>query len=150
MVRILGEKIHDNRFLRLVRNMLRAGYLEDWEYHETLSGCPQGGVVSPVLSNIYLHKLDEYVERELIPQYTRGAQRAANPAYRQVDALLRRARRRGDRAQARRLAGQMRTLPSTDPMDPGYRRLRYVRYADDHLLGFTGSKAEAEQIKARL
>src|SRR4249919_4340573 len=109
MVRILGEKIHDNRFLRLVRNMLRAGYLEDWEYHETLSGCPQGGVVSPVLSNIYLHKLDEYVERELIPQYTRGAQRAANPAYRQVDALLRRARRRGDRAQARRLAGQMRT-----------------------------------------
>ena len=44
----------------------------------------------------------------------------------------------------------MRTLPSTDPMDPGYRRLRYVRYADDHLLGFTGPKAEAEQIKARL
>src|SRR4249919_2194720 len=150
LVGILAEKIHDQRFLRLIRNMLRAGYLEDWEYHETLSGCPQGGVASPILSNICLHKLDEFVERELIPQYTRGAQRAANPAYRQVDALLRRARRRGDRAQARRLAGRMRTLPSTDPMDPGYRRLRYVRYADDHLLGFTGSKAEAEQIKARL
>src|SRR3984893_14955751 len=72
LVGILAEKIHDQRFLRLMRNMLRAGYLEDWEYHETLSGCPQGGVVSPVLSNIYLHKLDEYVERELIPQYTRG------------------------------------------------------------------------------
>ena len=72
MVGILAEKIHDNRFLRLIRNMLKAGYLEDWEYHETLSGCPQGGVVSPVLSNIYLHKLDKYVERELIPQYTRG------------------------------------------------------------------------------
>src|SRR5262249_36578505 len=95
-------------------------------------------------------KLDEFVEQELIPQYTRGALRAANPSYRQVDALLRRARRRGDRAEARRLARQMRTLPSTDPMDPGYRRLRYVRYADDHLLGFTGPKAEAEQIKARL
>jgi hypothetical protein len=67
-----------------------------------------------------------------------------------VDALLRRARRRGDRAEARRLAKQMRTLPSTDPMDPGYRRLRYVRYADDHVLGFTGPRAEAEQIKARL
>src|SRR6266536_3480170 len=52
MVRILSEKIHDNRFLRLIRNMLKAGYLEDWEYHDTLSGCPQGGVVSPVLSNI--------------------------------------------------------------------------------------------------
>ena len=147
---LLAEKIHDQRFLRFIRHMLKAGYLEDWDHHDTLSGVPQGGVVSPILSNIYLHKLDEFVERELIPQYTRGAKRAANPAYRQVDALLRRARRRGDRAQARRLAGRMRTLPSTDPMDPGYRRLRYVRYADDHLLGFTGSKAEAEQIKAKL
>ena len=59
--------------------MLKAGYLEDWEYHDTLSGIPQGGVVSPVLSNIYLHKLDEFVERELIPQYTRGEQPGAEP-----------------------------------------------------------------------
>jgi hypothetical protein len=44
MVQILAEKIHDNRFLRLVRNMLKAGYLEDWQYHQTLSGCPQGGL----------------------------------------------------------------------------------------------------------
>jgi group II intron reverse transcriptase/maturase len=147
---ILAEKIQDQRFLRIIGNMLKAGYLEDWEYRDTLSGVPQGGVVSPILSNIYLHKLDEFVEQELIPQHTQGASRAANPAYRQADSLLRRARRRGDRAEARRLARQMRTLPSKDPMDPGYRRLRYVRYADDHLLGFTGSKAEAEAIKARL
>jgi group II intron reverse transcriptase/maturase len=150
LLRILAEKIHDQRFLRLIRHMLKAGYLEDWEYRDTLSGVPQGGVVSPILSNIYLHKLDEFVERELIPQYTRGALRAANPAYRLTDSLLRRARRRGDRTEARRLAKQMRTLPSTDPMDPGYRRLRYVRYADDHLLGFTGPKAEAQEIKDRL
>src|SRR5262252_4894577 len=64
---ILAEKIHDNRFLRLVRHMLKAGYLEDWEYRETLSGVPQGGTVSPILSNVYLHKLDEFVEQELIP-----------------------------------------------------------------------------------
>jgi group II intron reverse transcriptase/maturase len=147
---ILAEKIHDNRFLRLIRHMLKAGYLEDWDYHDTLSGAPQGGPASPILSNIYLHKLDEFVEQELIPQYTRGATRAANPAYRRIDALLRRARRRGDRAEARRLALQMRTLPSTDPMDPGYRRLRYLRYADDHIMGFTGPKAEAEEIKAKL
>jgi len=150
LLRILAEKIHDQRFLRLIRNMLKAGYLEDWEYRDTLSGVPQGGVVSPILSNVYLNELDKFVEQELIPQYTRGAQRAANPAYRQVDALLRRARRRSDRAQARSLTHQMRTLPSTDPMDPGFRRLRYVRYADDHLLGFIGTRAEAEQIKARL
>jgi group II intron reverse transcriptase/maturase len=147
---ILAEKIRDNRFLRLIRNMLKAGYLEDWTYRDTLSGVPQGGTVSPILSNVYLDKLDKFVEQELIPQYTRGATRAANPAYRQADALLRRARRRGDRAEARRLFLEMRALPSTDPMDPGYRRLKYIRYADDHILGFTGPKAEAEEIKDRL
>jgi group II intron reverse transcriptase/maturase len=147
---ILAEKVRDNRFLRLIRHMLKAGYLEEWDYRDTLSGVPQGGTVSPILSSIYLDKLDKFVEQELIPQYTRGATRAANPAYRQADALLRRARRRGDRAEARRLALKMRTLPSTDPMDPGYRRLKYIRYADDHILGFNGPKAEAEEIKARL
>jgi hypothetical protein len=147
---ILAEKIHDQRFLRLIRHMLKAGYLEDWEYHDTLSGVPQGGVVSPVLSSIYLNKLDEFVERELIPRYTRGASRARNPEYMRIRARRGNARRRGDRAAARDLTRQTRTLPSIDPMDPGYRRLRYLRYADDHILGFTGPKAEAEQIKAEL
>src|SRR6266478_5079668 len=150
LVGILAEKIHDQRFLRLIRHMLKAGYLEDWEYHETLSGCPQGGVVSPILSNIYLHKLDEFVERELIPQYTRGALRKGNPEYWRVRARQQRARKRGDRAAARDLRKQLRTLPTADPMDPGYRRLKYIRYADDHVLGFIGPKAEAEEIKARL
>jgi len=147
---ILAEKIHDNRFLRLIRNMLKAGYLEDWEYHDTLSGAPQGGTVSPILSNIYLDKLDKFVERELIPQYTRGARRKPNPEYARIAGRLRRARRHGDRAAARDLGKQLRTLPRDDPMDPGYRRLKYIRYADDHILGFTGPKAEAEEIKGRL
>jgi group II intron reverse transcriptase/maturase len=147
---ILAEKIRDNRFLRLIRNMLKAGYLEDWQYRETLSGAPQGGVVSPVLSNIYLHKLDEFAEKELIPQYTRGDRRKVNPEYGRMKDRRRRARERGDREQAREAAKQMRAIPARDPMDPGYRRLRYIRYADDHLLGFNGPKAEAEEIKARL
>lgn len=131
MVRILAEKIHDNRFLRLIRNMLKAGYLEDWRWNATLSGSPQGGVVSPVLSNIYLHKLDEYVETVLIPQYTQGTRRRDNPAYDSATKALARARGRGDRAQARELGQQRRSLPRRDPHDPGYRRLRYSRYADD-------------------
>ncbi len=150
LLMILAGKIHDQRFLRLIRHMLKAGYLEDWEYRETLSGCPQGGVVSPILSNIYLHKLDEFIEQELIPQYTRGTSRKDNPEYKRIQRQLAAARQRGDRAAARDLGKQLRRLPSKDPMDPGYRRLRYVRYADDVLLGFTGPKAEAEQIKARL
>jgi group II intron reverse transcriptase/maturase len=150
MVKILAQRIHDNRFLRLVRNMLTAGYLEDWEWGATLSGAPQGGVASPILSSIYLHKLDEFVEMVLIPEYTRGGRRARNPAYLDLQNQLAKTRRRGDRAQARKLRREMLSLPSADPDDPGYRRLRYCRYADDHLLGFTGPKAEAEEIKQRL
>ncbi|MET9399449.1 reverse transcriptase domain-containing protein [Kitasatospora sp. NPDC002965] len=150
LLSILGEKIRDQRFLRLVRNMLTAGYLEEWKWGATLSGAPQGGVASPILSNIYLHRLDEFVETVLIPEYTRGERRARNPAYLELQNLLAKARRRGDRAQARTLRQRMVSLPSADPNDPSYRRLRYVRYADDHLLGFTGPKAEAEQIKHRL
>jgi retron-type reverse transcriptase len=130
MITILAEKIHDNRFLRLVRNMLTAGYLEDWTWGATLSGVPQGGVASPVLSSIYLHKLDEFVETVLIPEYTRGERRARSPVYLDLANQLAKARRRGDRAQARNLRKQMTSLPSADPVDPGYRRLRYVRYAD--------------------
>jgi len=150
LLAILAEKIQDQRFLRLIRNMLMAGYLEDWKYHDTLSGCPQGGVISPILSNIYLNKLDDFVERELIPQYTRGKTRSRNPEYVRAEWRNRSARQRGDRAEAREQRRIMRALPSTDPMDPGYRRLLYTRYADDHLLGFIGPKAEAEEIKEKL
>src|ERR1700678_3178335 len=122
---ILAEKIHDQRFLRLIRNMLKAGYLEDWEYHDTLSGCPQGGVASPVLSNIYLHKLDEFVETVLIPEYTRGKLRARSPEYRKAERAIRRARDQSERAQLRTLYRRLHSLPSQDPYDPGYRRLRY-------------------------
>jgi group II intron reverse transcriptase/maturase len=150
MVSILAEKIHDNRFLRLIRHMLEAGYLEDWEWNATLSGVPQGGVVSPVLSNIYLDRLDKFTETVLIPEYTRGVTRAANPEYARLTRAISDAWRRGDRRAVRQLRAQRRRAPRGDPRDPGYRRLRYIRYADDHLLGFTGPRAEAEQIKQRL
>jgi len=150
MIEILAEKIHDNRFLRLLRGMLQAGYLEDWEWNATLSGAPQGGVASPILSNIYLDRLDKFVETVLIPEYTRGKLRRHNREYRKVQYALLQARKRGDRAEARRLRRRLRCLPTGDPQDPAYRRLRYCRYADDHLLGFAGPKAEAEQIRQRL
>jgi len=150
MLSILGEHIHDNRFLRLIKQMLQAGYLEDWVWNATYSGAPQGGVVSPVLSNIYMDRLDTFAETVLIPEYTRGASRKCNPAYRKTGWAITKARRSGDRAAVRELKKERRGQPARDPRDPGYRRLRYSRYADDHLLGFTGPRAEAEQIKARL
>jgi group II intron reverse transcriptase/maturase len=98
MLETLGEKIHDARLLRLVSQMLRAGYLEDWVWNATLSGAPQGGVLSPCLSNIYLDRLDRFVETALTPGYTRGVRRNSNPEYDRTQKLLARARGRGDHA----------------------------------------------------
>jgi len=150
MLSILTERIHDGRLLRLISHMLRAGYLEDWRWNATLSGAPQGGVASPILSNIYLDRLDKFVEQQLLPVYSRGRLRRPNPAYEQVENAIARARRHGDREAVRALRRRRRTLPSQDPNDPDYRRLRYVRYADDWLLGFAGPKREAEEVKSRI
>ncbi len=150
LVSILGEKLKDNRFLRLLSNLLRAGYLEDWKYHRTLSGSPQGGVVSPILSNIYLDKFDTYVEQVLIPEYTRGTRRRYNRQYEALRAKANRWKKKGKRKEAQKFWTQVQHLPSRDPFDPDYRRLKYVRYADDTLFGFIGSKAEAEEIKGKI
>ena len=150
LVTILGEKLKDNRFLRLISNLLRAGYLEDWKYHRTLSGSPQGGVVSPILSNIYLDKFDTYVEQVLIPEYTRGTRRRYNLQYEALRAKANRWKKKGKRKEAQKLWTQVQRLPSRDPSDPDYRRLKYVRYADDTLFGFIGPKAEAEEIKGKI
>jgi hypothetical protein len=124
--------------------------LEDWVWNATLSGAPQGGVLSPCLSNIYLDRLDTFVETVLMPEYTRGVRRNPNPEHRRITNGIYRARNRGDHAAVRALRKQQRSLPVLDPSDPGYRRLRYTRYADDILLGFAGPKTEAEEIKRRL
>jgi hypothetical protein len=157
MVKILSEKIHDNRFLRLIQQMLKAGYLEDWRWNATLSGTPQGGVLSPLLSNIYMDRLDSFIETVLIPEHTRGTTRRKNPAYAGLENKIWAARQRLARrkeptesSQIRQWRKELRRYPAGDPRDPDYRRLRYIRYADDHLLGFTGPKAEAETIKERL
>ncbi len=98
--------------LRLIGQMLAAGYLEDWVWNATLSGAPQGGVLSPCLSNIYLDRLDKFVETVLMPEYTRGVRRRSNPEYKRITAAIGRARKRGDHAAVRALRKQQRSLPS--------------------------------------
>jgi group II intron reverse transcriptase/maturase len=147
MIEVLAERIHDGRFLRLIERMLQAGYLEDWRWNATLSGAPQGGTASPILSNIYL---DRFVEHHLLPDYNRGGPRRHNPAYLANKYQIEKAQRRGDHEAVRLLKQQRRRLPSGDPDDPGYRRLKYVRYCDDWLLGFAGPKHEAEQITSKI
>jgi len=150
MLSILGDKIHDGRFLRLMQGLLEAGYLEEWTYHATLSGTPQGGVVSPILSNIYLDALDKFVETTLLQAHNRESNRKKDRHYEQTQRRARRRASAGLAEEARALRRQAQAMPSVVLNDPDYRRLHYVRYADDFLLGFTGPRSEAEEIKSQL
>jgi len=150
LMRILGEKLHDNRFLRLIQHLLQSGYLEEWKFHRTISGTPQGGVISPILANIYLDQLDQYVEKVLIPEYTRGEKRAVNPVYRRLANTIHYRKKTGQKKEYKELRKQLQRIPSFDPHDQQYRRLFYVRYADDTLLGLAGPRQEAEEIKQKL
>lgn len=147
---ILKRDIHDGRLIHLIDRFLKAGYIEDWEYRKTYSGTPQGGILSPLLSNIYLNELDRFIEDELMPQHNRGKRRATNPAYKSYSNRIERRRRNGQLEEARELELERRQLPAVDPNDPNFRRLQYVRYADDWLLGFIGPKAEALEIKEQV
>lgn len=150
LLSILREKIHDGRFLALIEGLLKAGYLEDWRYNRTLSGTPQGGIVSPLLANIYLDRFDKFVEGTLIPEFTKGKRKGSSNTYNNKYRCLRRAIANGRDADAERLRAELKHISPVDHRDPTFRRLRYVRYADDFLLGLTGTKEEAETIKARI
>src|SRR6266516_5793845 len=150
LLKTLEEKIHDGRFINFMRELFDAGYMEDWTFNQTLSGVPQGGIVSPILANILLDKLDTYVETVLIPQYTKGTKRAENPEYARLKTNAFYQQKIGNAQKAKKLKAQSRTIPSILVHDPNYRRLRYIRYADDFLLGFNGPKSEAEEIKQKI
>jgi len=146
LMEILAKRIHDQRLLRFIRYRLESGIMEDWQYQRTYSGTPQGGVLSPLLANIYLHELDEYIETKLLPKWNRGKTRRMNSAYRAVVFQRRQAKSRGDIETFNHHTAAMRQLPSQDMHDPEYRRLKYVRYADDFLLGYVGTRAEAQAV----
>lgn len=147
---ILSRNIHDGRFIRLVSNMLKAGYIEDWKFNQTISGTPQGGVISPLLANIYLNEFDNWIDEFMTPKYTKGERHKPNPDYRKLTDEIRKSKNIGDIKTAHQLVVKRREIPSVDTHDENYRRFRYVRYADDFLIGFTGSKAEAEEIKVEM
>ena len=150
IISALAEHIQDGRFLNLVKKLLDAGYMEDWKLNKTLSGTPQGSILSPILSNILLSKLDRFVETELIPEYTRGKKKRPNQEYNRLINRARKRHNRGQKEAAHKIKQQAQKLPSIDPQDPDFRRLKYVRYADDFALAFAGPKEEAEAIKQRL
>jgi group II intron reverse transcriptase/maturase len=149
LLQILARKIADGRLLNLIEKLLKAGYLEFRQVHHSLTGTPQGGIVSPILANIYLHELDVYMEA-VCRRYTTHGTRRRNAAY-QADNLARfQARKNGDYATAETLLRRMRTMHVQDLLDPDYIKVKYCRYADDFIVMIIGSKRLAEQIREEI
>lgn len=157
LVGILRERISDDRFIRLIRKFLKAGYVEDWTFHNTYSGMPHGGIVSPILANIYLDKLDKYV-KEYIRHFDMGTKRRpgkeSNDLANERKRTVRKLKKVKDGTEKAALVARLKAIeqeraafPSGDEMDGSYRRLKYIRYADDFILGVIGSKEDALRIK---
>ena len=157
LVGILRERISDDRFIRLIWKFLKAGYVEDWTFHNTYSGTPQGGIVSPILANIYLDKLDKYV-KEYIRHFDMGTKRRpgkeSNDLANERKRTVRKLKKVKDGTEKAALVARLKAIeqeraafPSGDEMDGSYRRLKYIRYADDFILGIIGSKEDVLRIK---
>lgn len=156
LVEIINSKVKDARLVQLIWKFLKAGYMEDWQYHTTYSGCPQGGIVSPLLANIYLNELDKFVEK-MSKEFYRPKERYRTPEYdtilhQQVKARKQLKTARG--AEKAALQKQLKTLkaellktPCTSTTD---KVIKYIRYADDFMIGVRGDKSDCESIKKEL
>lgn len=158
MIKILEKRIGDCRFIRLIRKFLNAGYIEDWQYFKSYDGTPQGGIISPILANIYLDQLDKYME-EYTSKFDKGVRKEVSKLYRhyqrkkgRAKVALKKAKTAEERNEALRLVKMydslMMVTPAKNEGDTNYKRLKYVRYADDFLCGVIGSREDAIKIKA--
>ncbi|MFC4766549.1 reverse transcriptase/maturase family protein [Effusibacillus consociatus] len=158
LINILRKRIRDEKFLRLIWKFLRAGYVEDWKFNYTYSGTPQGGIISPLLANIYLNELDKYMEMYKT-KFDKGKKRKNNPEYKAISFQIENKRRKlmnpklsGEELKAlqttiKELEVKRTKIDSVHPMDENFKRLNYVRYADDFVVSVIGSREETEQIK---
>lgn len=157
LIDTLRERISDERFIRLIWKFLKAGYIEDFTFHNTYSGTPQGGTISPILANIYLDKFDKYM-REYSESFDKGKKRRENPLHakysRKAIRLRKAIRNTTDEGIKRELLSQLkdaeamtRKVSASMAMDSTYKRLKYIRYADDFLIGVIGSKEDCAKMK---
>lgn len=149
LMKLLRRRIKDERFLNLIWKALRAGYMEGLKGFDQDIGSPQGSIVSPILANIYLHELDLFVEGLRSNLETEKA-RQPNPVYRRLQRQKGVAEKKGDITTVALLAQKMRDIPSFDAHDPAFARVRYLRYADDWIIGLVGSNALAIQLKEQI
>ena len=156
LVGLLSNKIKDARITKLIYKFLKAGYLENWQYHKTYSGTPQGGIISPLLANIYLHELDKFVMKLKFEFDTPGVGQIT-PEYRELHNEIKRLSHRltkvtGEEremvlAEYKPKRQKLMTIPCTAQTD---KKLKYVRYADDFLIAVKGNREDCQWIKSKL
>lgn len=156
LVEIINQKIKDARFLKLIRLFLKAGYMEDWKYHETYSGCPQGGIISPILANIYLNELDRHVMK-IKKEFDVATKARYTPEYTKLVGLRKRLHNKIKNSNGiereklieeyKSATAQMLKLPAKQCDD---KKIKYVRYADDFLIAVNGNRQDCEKIKQEL
>lgn len=157
LIGILKNRIADERFIRLIRKFLNAGYVEDWVFHKTYSGTPQGGIISPILANIYLDQFDKYI-KEYISQFDKGERKRKTRGYGLFEQrrarLAKKLLEEKDENVRRQMIEKLKELkqerskyPAYNKMDDTYKRMKYMRYADDFLIGVIGSKEDCTKIK---
>ncbi len=149
LMKILSKRIKDGRFLELIRRFLKAGYFEFQKKRNSISGTPQGGILSPLLANIYLNELDIYMNK-VCTQYNKGARRKQSLEYHRMVCNRHNYLKRGKKKEAKRLHRKILQTNPADSFDTNYIRVKYVRYADDFLVCIIGSKKLAEEIKLRI
>lgn len=156
LVGLLSNKIKDARITKLIYKFLKAGYLENWQYHKTYSGTPQGGIISPLLANIYLHELDKFVMK-LKSEFDTPGVGQITPEYRELHNEIKRLSHRltkvtGEEremvlAEYKPKRQKLMTIPCTAQTD---KKLKYVRYADDFLIAVKGNREDCQWIKSKL
>ena len=156
LVGLLSNKIKDARITKLIYKFLKAGYLENWQYHKTYSGTPQGGIISPLLANIYLHELDKFVMK-LKSEFDTPGVGQITPEYRELHNEIKRLSHRLTKVtgEEREMAlaeykpkrQKLMTIPCTAQTD---KKLKYVRYADDFLIAVKGNREDCQWIKSKL
>lgn len=159
LIKLLRKRINDEKFINLIWKFLKAGYLENWKFHNTFSGTPQGGIISPILSNIYLNELDVYMKK-YAGSFKSGNKRKRTHEYRALEWRLTKLKISDDKwktmnddeknehqKKIKELYKIRNEMPATDPFDQEFKRVLYTRYADDFLIGVIGSKAEADKVK---
>lgn len=155
LIDILRRRIKDEHFIALMWKMLKAGYMEQWTYHHTYSGTPQGSGVSPILANIYLSELDNYLEnyqeRFKVGTSKRNASKEYRKAQWQYNCQKAALKQPHTKEAITAFKSAQKTLLNTHfypQADPGYKSLHFNRYADDFVVGVIGSRKDAEQVKA--